>query len=61
MRTECPVCYTQQRTAESEKPENICETCGDIMEFGYPSFPAYKLEEAIHTEVYGKNMRMAVG
>jgi hypothetical protein len=31
------------------------------MEFGYPSFPAYKLEEEIHTEVYGKNMRMAVG
>ncbi|MED4730772.1 hypothetical protein D1872_159800 [compost metagenome] len=61
MRTECLICYTQQRTAESETPENICETCGDIIEFGYPSFPAYKLEEELHTEAYGKNIRMAVG
>lgn len=35
---QCPLC--QEKTTES----GICDTCADIIEFGYPSFPAYLLE-----------------
>lgn len=40
----CPLCHAEQRV-RTEEVERICGTCGDIIEFGYPSFPAYVLEE----------------
>jgi hypothetical protein len=48
---------------------DICETCGDIVEFGYLSFPAYRLEEKepvvgeprTHMEAHGVRRKMAVG
>ncbi|WP_134683803.1 hypothetical protein [Brevibacillus migulae] len=35
---QCPLCQ------EQTKEKGICGTCADIIEFGYPSFPAYMLE-----------------
>jgi hypothetical protein len=39
MKTICPIC---QGPAVDHQ---ICWHCADIIEFGYPSFPAYRLEE----------------
>lgn len=36
---QCPLCF--ENTTEA----GICDTCADIIEFGYPSFPAFLLEE----------------
>lgn len=69
MKVECPLCHNQQRTAKAELMGGICETCGDIVEFGYLSFPAYRLEEKepvvgeprTHMEAHGVRRKMAVG
>jgi hypothetical protein len=39
MKTICPIC--QGAACDHQ----ICWLCADIIEFGYPSFPAYRLEE----------------
>ncbi|HZG17562.1 MAG TPA: hypothetical protein VE710_21480 [Candidatus Bathyarchaeia archaeon] len=36
---QCPLCQ------EQTKDKGICDTCADIIEFGYPSFPAFMLKE----------------
>ncbi len=30
---------------EASKPVTICARCADIVEFGYPSFPAFRLHQ----------------
>lgn len=45
MKVECPVCYKQSYAMQTNVNKGICEVCSDIIEFGYPSFPAYRLEE----------------
>lgn len=37
----CALCGKE--TVDSAGESNLCRTCRDIVEFGYPSFPAYKL------------------
>ncbi len=39
----CPLC--NQEPEELRLHNGICEACSDLLEFGYPSFPAYILEE----------------
>lgn len=29
----------------------MCKRCADVVEFGYPSFPSYKLEDAKNEKV----------
>ncbi|WP_426453046.1 hypothetical protein ACP26L_13075 [Paenibacillus sp. S-38] len=41
--TACPLCGAD--AARSRRPEELCETCLDLLEFGYASFPAYRLED----------------
>ncbi|BAU27959.1 hypothetical protein DFP93_10134 [Aneurinibacillus soli] len=40
----CPLCHAAQNV-QTVEGNGVCKTCGDIIEFGYPSFPAYLLEE----------------
>jgi phage FluMu protein Com len=30
---------------ETDKDKHLCNRCKDVLEFGYPSFPSYQLEE----------------
>lgn len=39
----CTICYREETSMDNHK--KICTVCADIMEFGYVSFPAYRLEE----------------
>ena len=39
----CPCC--EKEVMELDDSGKVCDLCGDIIEFGYPSFPAYLLEE----------------
>lgn len=42
-RQECSLCHGNGRTLD--KTGQICDQCADLLEFGYPSFPAYPLSE----------------
>jgi hypothetical protein len=44
MKMKCPLCHAE-RNEQTEGGNELCETCNDIIEFGYPSFPAYLLKE----------------
>jgi acyl-CoA hydrolase len=44
MMQKCALCWNE--AADFAGGGSICRTCLDILEFGYPSFPAYKLETA---------------
>ncbi|WP_261304101.1 hypothetical protein [Paenibacillus andongensis] len=37
----CPLCNIE----EKQVTEKVCDRCADLLEFGYPSFPAYTLQE----------------
>ncbi|MGF7036708.1 hypothetical protein J2T17_007782 [Paenibacillus mucilaginosus] len=39
----CPLCGAG--AAPGGRPEELCGTCVDLLEFGYASFPAYRLED----------------
>jgi hypothetical protein len=39
----CQRCY--KKIQELAKENVLCNRCEDILEFGYPSFPSYRLEE----------------
>jgi|GEM_PF-4488902 len=39
----CPSC--NQEKMERDETGKVCSDCGDIIDFGYRSFPAYLLEE----------------
>lgn len=39
---ECPLCGKEDHASVNG---SVCTTCGDILDFGYPSFPAFQLEE----------------
>ncbi len=39
----CGLCLKESSSVEDL--EEICNSCLDLLEFGYPSFPAYRLEE----------------
>jgi hypothetical protein len=39
----CQRCHRE--LTENEKSETLCCRCQDVLEFGYPSFPFYQLEE----------------
>lgn len=49
----CLLCHNETHESGGRE-EYICESCSDILEFGYPSFPSYPLEEGSkkmeHTE-----------
>lgn len=49
MKAECPVCHKRSYAMQANVSEGMCERCGDTIEFGYPSFPAYRLEESPST------------
>lgn len=40
----CPLCHAEQNV-QTDEGNKVCKACGDVIEFGYPSFPAYLLEE----------------
>jgi hypothetical protein len=43
---EQPVCARCNKQVKMvNKEHNLCDRCQDVIEFGYPSFPPYKLEE----------------
>jgi hypothetical protein len=44
MKAECPICYRELHAEEGNR--GICQRCEDVMEFGYPSFAAYRLPES---------------
>lgn len=44
----CQRCHRElkeQETSTSERENTLCHRCQDMLEFGYPSFPFYKLSE----------------
>ncbi|GEN36328.1 MULTISPECIES: hypothetical protein [Aneurinibacillus] len=44
MKEYCAIC------GERTEGMHVCQSCTDIEEFGYPSFPAYALAEREETE-----------
>jgi phage FluMu protein Com len=40
----CPRCDTLILDYDAEK--NVCARCKDVLEFGYPAFEAYPLEDS---------------
>lgn len=38
----CGLCLKESSPVEDL--EKICDSCSDLLEFGYPSFPAYPLD-----------------
>ncbi|GEN34361.1 hypothetical protein ADA01nite_18210 [Aneurinibacillus danicus] len=39
----CQRCH--KKITEEDKDKVLCNRCKDVLEFGYPSFPSYPLEE----------------
>ncbi|MFD0677535.1 MULTISPECIES: hypothetical protein [unclassified Paenibacillus] len=46
----CGLCY--QEAKEPGWEGDICDTCQDILEFGYRSFPAYELKNTSSDDLY---------
>lgn len=44
MSEHCPLCSKLLKNGKERSEEVICDNCADVLEFGYPSFPAYALE-----------------
>lgn len=40
----CPLCSDSVEGNRAIAHQEICDECADVLEFGYPSFPAYSLE-----------------
>lgn len=55
MEQRCPRC--NQPVKEIDSGKNVCGRCQDIMEFGYPSFAAYRLKD---THKQGSTKRMDI-
>jgi DNA-directed RNA polymerase subunit M/transcription elongation factor TFIIS len=43
MEQKCPRCNQLIKNFDSGK--KVCDRCRDVMEFGYPSFAAYRIED----------------
>lgn len=44
MNEQCPLCSAFLLSDKTTTIQEICDDCADVLEFGYPSFPAYPLE-----------------
>lgn len=44
MKESCPLCSNLIEGNLALASQEICDDCADVLEFGYPSFPAYSLE-----------------
>jgi hypothetical protein len=51
----CPLCNTEATGASKVR---ICDPCADVIEFGYPSFPAYSLKKEKALRVNGTSNRL---
>lgn len=58
MEQRCPRCNTPIINYDEEK--NVCALCRDVLEFGYPEFEAYQLEDS-QSEEQPHRMDMSEG
>lgn len=52
MKEHCVVCGTRTEGM------HVCQSCMDIEDFGYPSFPAYALTEKVQTKTAEEKVKV---
>jgi hypothetical protein len=54
----CGVCENEMNETSVDSP--VCNECMDVLEFGYPSFPAFKLAESDGINNYTEAKKLEV-
>lgn len=54
----CGICENEMNEANVDAP--VCYECMDVLEFGYPSFPAYRLAESVELNEYMEEKKLEV-
>lgn len=54
----CGICENEMNEANVDAP--VCNECMDVLEFGYPSFPAYRLAESDRLNEYMEEKKLEV-